>query len=74
LVHQRYIQPRGREQFLFQPTNSVKTIQYLAVNLIHQPKDYIFFGIEGLWGSRTNRDGAEQDASRITVSFGFLLP
>jgi hypothetical protein len=59
---------------ILQPANSVKTIQYLAVNLIHQPKDYIFYGIEGLWGSRANRDDSEQDASRIMVSFGFLLP
>jgi hypothetical protein len=59
---------------ILQPATSIKKIQYLAVNLIHQPKDYIFFGIEGLWGSRTNRDDSEQDASRVMISFGFLLP
>ncbi len=59
---------------ILQPADSIRTIQYLAVNLIYQPKDHIFFGIEGLWGSRTNRNGAEQDASRIMASFGFLLP
>ncbi|XZE22362.1 DcaP family trimeric outer membrane transporter [Pirellulaceae bacterium SH449] len=57
-----------------QPTDSVSRIQYLAVNLIHQPTEYLFFGVEGLWGSRANRDGSEQDASRIMASFGFLLP
>ena len=34
-----------------QPPNSVNRIQYLAVNLIHQPTPSIFYGIEGLWGS-----------------------
>lgn len=47
---------------------------FVVKKMIHQPKDYNFFGIEGLWGSRTNRDGSEQDASRIMASFGFLLP
>jgi hypothetical protein len=46
----------------------------MVKKMVHQHKDFIFFGIEGLWGSRTNRDGSEQDAIRIMASFGFLLP
>ncbi|AMV32668.1 hypothetical protein VN12_11125 [Pirellula sp. SH-Sr6A] len=57
-----------------QPASSIKRIQYLAVNLIHQPTPSLFWGIEGLWGSRQNRDFSEQDASRVMASFGFLLP
>jgi hypothetical protein len=57
-----------------QPPNSVNRIQYLAINLIHQPTPRIFYGIEGLWGARQNFDRSEQDASRVMVSFGFLLP
>lgn len=57
-----------------QPPSSVNKIQYLAVNLIHQPTPSIFYGVEGLWGARQNRDRSEQDASRIMASFGFLLP
>ncbi len=59
---------------LLQPADSIDRMQYLATNLIWQPKPSIFVGTELLWGMRMNRDGAEQDASRIMVSFGFLLP
>jgi hypothetical protein len=57
-----------------QPLSSVSQLQYTAVNLIWQPNPYTFAGTEYLWGKRLNRDGEGQDASRIMVSFGFLLP
>jgi len=42
--------------------------------MIFQPTPYTFVGSELLWGNRRNLDGAEQDASRVMFSFGFLLP
>ncbi len=57
-----------------QPVGSINRLQYLAVNLIFQPTPYTFVGSELLWGNRRNLDGAEQDASRVMFSFGFLLP
>jgi hypothetical protein len=57
-----------------QPDGSINRLQYLAVNLIFQPTPYTFVGSELLWGMRRNLDGAEQDASRVMFSFGFLLP
>jgi hypothetical protein len=59
---------------LLQPADSINRMQYLATNLIWQPTESLFIGSELLWGLRVNNDGAEQDASRIMVSFGFLLP
>lgn len=53
---------------------SINELQYLAVNLIWQPTPYTFAGIEGLWGKRTNLDRDADDASRVMMSFGFLLP
>lgn len=57
-----------------QPAESIHRVQYLATNLIWQPTPHIFIGSELLWGMRLNNDGADQDASRVMVSFGFLLP
>jgi hypothetical protein len=57
-----------------QPVGSINRLQYLAVNMIFQPTPYTFVGSELLWGNRRNLDGAEQDASRVMFSFGFLLP
>lgn len=57
-----------------QPADSINRMQYLATNLIWQPTESLFIGSELLWGLRINNDGAQQDASRVMVSFGFLLP
>lgn len=57
-----------------QAATSINELQYLAVNLIWQPTPYTFAGVEGLWGKRTNLDLNAEDASRVMMSFGFLLP
>jgi hypothetical protein len=59
---------------VLQPADSIQRTQYLATNLIWQPTASLFIGGELLWGLRMNRDFAEQDASRLMLSFGFLLP
>jgi hypothetical protein len=59
---------------VLQPADSIQRTQYLATNLIWQPTASLFIGGELLWGMRLNRDLAEQDASRLMLSFGFLLP
>jgi hypothetical protein len=58
----------------FQSSESINRLQYLAVNLIWLPTQHTFVGTEYLWGLRRNHDGLDSDASRIMVSFGFLLP
>lgn len=54
--------------------SSIRRLQYFAVNLIWQPTQHTFAGVEYLWGSRLNLNSEGQDASRIMTSFGFLLP
>ncbi len=58
----------------FQSAASIQRLQYMAANLIWQPTPYTFVGSEYLWGKRIDRDTSSDDASRIMVSFGFLLP
>ena len=57
-----------------QLATSINELQYLAVNLIWQPTPFTFAGVEGLWGKRTDLNLESDDASRVMVSFGFLLP
>lgn len=57
-----------------QSASSIQRLQYCAVNLIWQPTPYTFAGTEYLWGKRVNLDSNSEDASRVMVSFGFLLP
>jgi hypothetical protein len=57
-----------------QLASSVQRLQYCAVNLIWQPTPYTFAGTEYLWGKRMNLDARGDDASRVMISFGFLLP
>jgi DcaP outer membrane protein len=57
-----------------QLASSIQRLQYFAVNLIWQPTPYTFTGTEYLWGKRINLDSRGDDASRVMVSFGFLLP
>ncbi|WDQ17830.1 DcaP family trimeric outer membrane transporter [Rhodopirellula sp. P2] len=55
------------------PTNLRQT-NYLAVNLIHNPVDRVFVGIEYLYGMRENQNGNQADATRLQMTFGFYLP
>lgn len=55
------------------PDNLLSTT-YLAVNLIANPYERVFCGIEYLYGVREDASGAEGDANRLQMSFGFFLP
>ncbi len=47
---------------------------YLAANLLWNPGDRLFLGIEYLFGTRENNNGRRGEANRIQASFGFYLP
>jgi hypothetical protein len=47
---------------------------YLAVNLIWEPIEHMFVGIEYLYGTRADVDGQFGAANRLQASFGFYLP
>lgn len=58
----------------FQSPDSLRETTYLAVNLIWNPTERVFTGIEYLFGTRENIDGSRGEAHRIQTSFGFFLP
>ena len=57
-----------------QAGTNLRSTNYLAVNLIHNPIDRVFIGIEYLYGIRENQNSDQADATRLQMSFGFYLP
>ncbi|MEX2357620.1 MAG: DcaP family trimeric outer membrane transporter, partial [Pirellulaceae bacterium] len=55
------------------PTN-LRDTTYLAANIIANPYERVFCGVEYLYGIREDASGAQGDAHRIQMSFGFYLP
>jgi hypothetical protein len=57
-----------------QAADTIHTTEYLAANLIWNPSDRIWTGIEYLYGTRTNFDGQSGDANRLHIAFLYELP
>ncbi|MCR9208533.1 MAG: porin [bacterium] len=57
-----------------QAGTNLRSTNYLAVNLIHNPIDRVFIGIEYLYGKRENQNSDQADATRLQMTFGFYLP
>jgi hypothetical protein len=57
-----------------QSPDNLRETTYLAVNLIANPYERVFCGVEYLYGIRDNAGGASADAHRLQMSFGFYLP
>ena len=57
-----------------QPDDALKLNTYLAVNLIWNPMDHMFVGVEYLFGTREDKDLQRGEANRVLMSFGFFLP
>ncbi|MEM9365496.1 MAG: DcaP family trimeric outer membrane transporter [Planctomycetota bacterium] len=57
-----------------QAANNLLSTDYLAVNLIHNPYERVFYGIEYLYGVRENVSRMDSSANRIQLSVGFYLP
>jgi DcaP outer membrane protein len=51
-----------------QTDGAFKSADYASVNLLVYPTKNVFFGIEGLWGERQDKNGAKGDDRRIQVS------
>ena len=62
------------EHTAFQAKDSLALNRYVAANLIWQPSEHGFVGVEYLWGYRENGDGKGDDANRLMMSVGFILP
>jgi len=55
----------------FQPDSSYNNTLYASVNLIYYPVQNARFGIEYLWGERTNKDDTKGTANQIQISTRF---
>lgn len=56
------------------PADSLRGTTYLAVNLIYNPLERVFCGVEYLYGVHEVFSGAEGSANRLQFSFGYFLP
>ncbi|MCA9260110.1 MAG: hypothetical protein KDA61_12950, partial [Planctomycetales bacterium] len=57
-----------------QAPDNLRETTYLASNLIYNPYERVFWGVEFLYGERFNQDLRRADAVRLQMSFGFYLP
>ncbi|MGI9454950.1 MAG: DcaP family trimeric outer membrane transporter, partial [Aeoliella sp.] len=58
----------------FQAPTAGNEFEYLAANVIFRPRPRFSWGIEYLFGSRTDFDNARGEAHRMQVSFRYDLP
>lgn len=59
------------DNFGFQDDLSYNSTLYTSVNLIYFPTQNARFGLEYLWGQRTNKDGSSGSARQIQLSSRF---
>ncbi len=57
-----------------QSQDNLRSTSYFAINLIQNPYERVFWGMEYLHGVRSNQSFASDDANRLQMSFGFFLP
>lgn len=57
-----------------QAADNLRETSYFAVNLIQNPYDRVFWGVEYLHGFRQNQSLASATATRLQFSCGFYLP
>ena len=58
----------------FQPASRAEALDYLAANLVFEPLPRLSYGIEYLYGSRTDKDFAQGEAHRVQFSVRYDLP
>ncbi|MGI9469984.1 MAG: DcaP family trimeric outer membrane transporter, partial [Rubripirellula sp.] len=51
--------------------NAFRRGQYASANLLHYPADSVMYGVEYLWGKRTDKDGRSGFDHRMQVSFKY---
>lgn len=57
-----------------QVESDLKENTYLAANVIWNPIERMFMGVEYLFGTRENKNWERGEANRVQASFGFYLP
>jgi hypothetical protein len=54
-----------------QTPDTYKKGEYASFNLLHYPAERVLMGIEAIWGSREDLDGASGEETRIQISFKY---
>ena len=57
-----------------QPPTNLRQTEYLAINLVFNPYERVFAGVEYLHGVRENINRERADANRLQFACGFYLP
>jgi hypothetical protein len=57
-----------------QDPDNLESTTYLAINLIGNPYERVFCGIEYLYGIREDVSGDSGSANRLQIACGFFLP
>ena len=57
-----------------QQPDAIPSADYFAVNLVWNPIERVYTGIEYLYSTRQDFDGASGSANRIQMSFWYNLP
>jgi hypothetical protein len=63
-----------RSETEIDPTDTLRSTNYVAINLIWEPVERLSMGIEYLYGTRTDKDGSFGQDSRIQCSVQYNLP
>ena len=56
---------------LGQTPDTYKKGQYASFNLLHYPAERILYGVEAIWGTRENLNGADGSETRLQFSFKY---
>jgi hypothetical protein len=54
-----------------QTPDTYKKGQYASFNLLHYPAERILYGVEAIWGTRENLNGADGSETRLQFSFKY---
>ena len=54
--------------------DAIRAVQYLAANLVWHPTERTRAGVEYLFGSRTDKNGARGEANRVMFTIRYDLP
>ena len=58
----------------FQLAGAPQAAEYVAANIIFEPIPRLSYGIEYLYGTRTDKDDSKGEAHRLQVSVRYDLP
>jgi len=61
------------DNFGFQPDDAYRQTRRVTTNLLYSPIPRVVIGAEFLWGERTNKDGASEDALQLQIAAKYIF-